>query len=205
MEQARPRGRRPAGADTRGAIVAAARAEFSERGFEAASMRAVARRADVDPALVRHYFPDKGELFAVSVLPQGVDPREVADRALDGAVDGLGQRLLTEVLTLWGRDDGVAFRAVLGAIAAGDERTQAFVAFLSRNVFDRIVAAVPGDDREHRTALVGSQVMGLLALRYGLRMEPVASMPAGDLARLAGPTIDRYLTGPLPRSSGAPS
>ncbi|HET8768799.1 MAG TPA: helix-turn-helix domain-containing protein, partial [Pedococcus sp.] len=51
-----PRGRRPGGADTRAGIVAAARAEFAENGYDATSLRAVARRAEVDPALVHHYF-----------------------------------------------------------------------------------------------------------------------------------------------------
>ena len=90
MEPVRPRGRRPAGADTRGAILAAARAEFAERGFEAASMRSVARRAGVDPALVRHYFPDRAELFAVSVLPPTANPAEVAARIVAGGLPGLG-------------------------------------------------------------------------------------------------------------------
>jgi AcrR family transcriptional regulator len=47
-------GRRPGSADTRGRILAAARASFGERGFEAATIRDVAARAGVDPALVHH-------------------------------------------------------------------------------------------------------------------------------------------------------
>ncbi|WP_448630314.1 TetR family transcriptional regulator [Cellulomonas soli] len=45
VEVVRPRGRRPVGQDTRGLILEAARVEFAERGFAAASVRAVARRA----------------------------------------------------------------------------------------------------------------------------------------------------------------
>lgn len=47
-------GRRPGSADTRGRILAAARTVFGERGFEAATIRDVAARAGVDPALVHH-------------------------------------------------------------------------------------------------------------------------------------------------------
>ena len=70
----RRRGRRPAGEDTRGTILAAARDEFAERGYDGASVRSVARRADVDPALVRHYFRDKSELFAAGMIPEIVPP-----------------------------------------------------------------------------------------------------------------------------------
>ena len=37
-------------------IVAAARDEFAEHGWAGTTIRAVARAADVDPALVYHYF-----------------------------------------------------------------------------------------------------------------------------------------------------
>ncbi|WP_434318018.1 TetR/AcrR family transcriptional regulator [Leifsonia sp. P73] len=62
----RPRKERGA-ASTRSAIVRAAADEFTERGYEAASLRAVARRAGVDSALVHHYFDDKAELFAATL------------------------------------------------------------------------------------------------------------------------------------------
>ena len=34
----------------------------------------MARRADVDPGLVRHYFRNKSDLFAAGIVPSGVDP-----------------------------------------------------------------------------------------------------------------------------------
>ncbi len=198
MQPERPRGRRPAGSDTRGAIVAAARDEFAERAFGAASMRSIARRAGVDPALVRHYFPDKDELFAVSVLPQDVEPRAVAARITAGGLPGLGARLVTEVLTLWGEDGGARLRAVYGAIAAGDERTQAFIGYLSRAVFQPLVEVPGAGDRSAlRVNLLTTQMMGVLSLRFVLRLEPIASMPVAQVAAIVGPTIDRYLTGPL--------
>lgn len=201
MQAPRPRGRRPAGSATREEILAAARAEFAEHGFEAGSMRAIARGAGVDPALVRHYFADKGELFTASVLPQGVDVGAVAKRVLGEGLPGLGGRLLAEVLAIWGDDDGARFRAAVGAVTAGDERTRAFVAYLRRNVFDNVTRMLPSDDVEQRVGMAASQVMGLLMLRYVFRVEPIVSMTVAEIVRYAGPTIDRYLTGPFPASS----
>ena len=196
-----PRGRRPAGSDTRGAIVAAARAEFAERGYEAASMRAVARRAGVDPALVRHYFPDRIELFAVSVLPVAANPVEVAERVASGGLPGLGERLVTEVLDVWADDDGAGFRAAVGLMAGSAAQPQAVAAYLGRTVFERIGRMLPPDEAPLRVGLLASQVAGVLVLRYVMRLEPAASMPVPTLAALVGPTIDRYLTGPLPGRS----
>ena len=197
----RPRGRRPAGSDTRGAILAAARAEFAERGYEAASMRSVARRAGVDPALVRHYFPDRAELFAVSVLPATANPLDVAARIVQGGLPGIGERLLTEVLTLWSADDGEGFRAAVGLMAGGVDRPQALLAYLGRTVFEQIGRLVAPDEASLRVGLMASQVAGLLMMRYVVGLEPIGSMPIDELAAAVGPTIDRYLTGPLPTTS----
>ncbi|MCW3035952.1 MAG: transcriptional regulator, TetR family, partial [Actinobacteria bacterium] len=47
----------------RAAILAAARAAFVEEGYERPSLRGIARRAGVDPALIHHYFKGKADLF----------------------------------------------------------------------------------------------------------------------------------------------
>src|ERR1700724_3556290 len=81
-------GRRGGDADTRGTIIEAARAEFLESGYNEATIRAIARRAEVDPALIYHFFTDKPTLYAATLnLP--VDPRRIQNevRAAD-AVDG---------------------------------------------------------------------------------------------------------------------
>ena len=66
-EPARRRGRRPAGEDTRAAILAAARSEFAARGYEGTTLRGVARVAGVDPRLVHHYFEGKDDLFTAAM------------------------------------------------------------------------------------------------------------------------------------------
>ena len=92
------RGRRPAGEDTRGLITEAARSEFADKGYEGTSMRAVARVAGVDPALVHHYFEGKADLFAQSVVLTRVNPAVMVERVLDGPLDTLGDRLVRTFL-----------------------------------------------------------------------------------------------------------
>lgn len=95
----RPRGRRPAGSDTRGAIVRAARSEFAERGYDGTSLREVARRAGVDAALVHHYFDGKAGLFGAAMdLP--TDPGERIRQLVDQGRAGIGERLVRLFLTV---------------------------------------------------------------------------------------------------------
>ncbi len=197
LPAARRRGRRPAGEDTRGAILAAARDEFAERGFEGASVRSVARRADVDPALVRHYFRDKSELFAAGMIPVGTDPAELAAGIAQGGLDGLGTRLLTTVLGVWDADGGAALRVAFAGLTSGGVQADALSDYVGRAVLAQVARVLPTPDRQLRLTLVASHVAGVLLVRHVMRFEPLASMPAADVVDLVGPTLQRYLTEPL--------
>ena len=77
-------GRRPGNADTRGEIVEAAKRVFAAKGYDGASLRAVAREAGVDPALVHHYFDGKASLF-VAAMALPFDPRAVQKHEQSGS------------------------------------------------------------------------------------------------------------------------
>lgn len=201
VEAPRRRGRRPVGEDTRSVILEAARAEFAEKGFAAASVRAVARRAGVDPALVRHYFADKGELYAAGLIPSGTDPEELVDRLAAEGVEGLGPRVLRTVLALWEADGGERFRAAVGGLVGdgGGPGPGAHVLadFLGRRVFARVALRL-GDERAPlRMSLVASHVVGVLVARHVLRVPPLALLSIDEVVVLVGPTLQHYLTGDL--------
>lgn len=69
--------------------------------------------------------------------------------------------------------------------------------FLTRAVLTPLSSAAEADDAELRAAMAASQMVGLAVTRYVVELEPVASAPADVLAPALGPTLDRYLTGPL--------
>src|SRR3978361_185822 len=50
-------------------IVAAARSEFVDHGVSGTTFRAIARRAEVDPALVHYYFASKEALLDAATNP----------------------------------------------------------------------------------------------------------------------------------------
>ncbi len=81
--RARPRGRPAARGDsgTREAIARGSRAQFAELGYHGATIRGIAAAAEVDPALVHHFYGTKEALFAAAMqLP--VVPSEVLTAAL---------------------------------------------------------------------------------------------------------------------------
>lgn len=194
---ARRRGRpRGGSSDARERILAAAAAEFGARGYDGATMRAIAERAGVDAALLHHYFGTKSALFTATVdVP--VDPSQLIHGALDGDLDGAGERLVRLVVTTWDapalRTRGVALiRAVIGS-----RRTSSLlIGFVSREIVHRIGDRLGGGAQaQHRAALVASQVIGLIVTRYVIELEPLASTSVDQVVADLGPTIQRYLTG----------
>src|SRR3954452_11053972 len=89
----RRRGRRPGGADTRAALLAAARVEVAERGVEGATVRRDAERGGGEAAVANPWLGGKGALFTASVdLP--VVPTEIRDQVLPGDPEQLGARIV---------------------------------------------------------------------------------------------------------------
>jgi AcrR family transcriptional regulator len=191
------RGRRPAGEDTRGLITEAARSEFADKGYEATSMRAVARVAGVDPALVHHYFEGKADLFAQSVVLTRVNPAVVVDRVLEGPVDTLGERLVRAFLAVWDDPENQdRLVALVRAVHTNEEVVELVREFVAREIVGRITERTGVADAPLRGALAASQLIGLATSRYVVRMPPVAEAGHDDIAHWLGPTLQRYLVGP---------
>ncbi|TNC41014.1 TetR family transcriptional regulator [Mumia zhuanghuii] len=186
-------GRRPGTPDTRGEIVAAARAELAQRGYDGTSIRAVARRAGVDPALVHHYFKDKQRLVAAALqLPNAVG--EVMAPVLDAAYEDVGRTFVHTLLASW--DDPANREAVIAAARSGLGSSEQ--GLLARDfVLNGQIAAVLErhcpDAPPVTSALLLMEMVGLLTSRYLLDVEPLASMPVDSVAALLGPTVQRYL------------
>lgn len=193
---ARPRGRRSGGSAVED-ILEAARVEFAARGYGGTSVRGVARRAGVDPGLVRYYFGGgKGELFAMAVGQRAIDPAATLADLVAGGVDELGPRLLDVVLRTWDQPGGrERFRTVIATTATGHDNLVRD--FLTGEVLARVRGALDGPDADLRVGLVASQLAGLLVARHVLEVEPVASAEVDVLVAALGPVLQRLLTGEL--------
>jgi AcrR family transcriptional regulator len=118
-------GRRPGRRDTRAEILAAARAAFVEEGYERPSLRGIARRAGVDPALIHHYFKGKADLFT-EALKLGRDPREIVVELSQSGGEPTGADLVKAFLGLWesgrpGEPGPPPFAAMAQAVCSSPE------------------------------------------------------------------------------------
>jgi AcrR family transcriptional regulator len=193
-------GRRPGNPDTREAILTAARRIFAEKGFDKASIRAIATDAGVDPALVHHYFGTKDKLF-LATINAPIDPSKLIPQALEGPLEEAGERLVRMMLSVWDSPAGAAAVTLLRSAMSNDWTARLMREFVVTQVLRRAVTVLVLDPAEAplRTALVASQISGLAVTRYVLKVEPLASAPPEVLVAAIGPTVQRYLTGDLPR------
>ena len=189
-ERGRRRGRRPAGEDTRATLLDAARVEFTERGFDGATVRAIAQRAGVDPAMVNHWFGGKNALF-VAVVEIPVNPDEIIPRLLDGPPEQLAERILRTFLSVWDADGGGALAALVRSVASHEDAARMMREFVSRVVFGRIAAELSPDRTELRAALCGTQIVGLGMIRYVIRLEPLASADHDTVVAAIAPNLQR--------------
>jgi AcrR family transcriptional regulator len=190
-------GRRPGTVDNRTRILTAARDAFASHGFEGATIRSIARAADVDPALVHHFFGSKEALF-LQAMQVTVDVEAVMRGVLSGGPVGVGERCVREVLATWERPE--VRPVILGILRSATTDPQAAL-LLRRMVSERILGpltrALGSPEAEMRAALAGSQMVGLLMAVLVVGIEPLASADREVVARLVGPTIERYLIGDL--------
>jgi AcrR family transcriptional regulator len=188
-------GRRPGTPDTRGAILDAARRLFAERGYDATTLRGIAREAGVDPALVHHYFDGKHELF-VQALGMPVDPERLVAAALDGDLAEMGERMLRAFLGLWeSADNRTRLMGFVRSVTTNEAAAAIMREAFGRILFDRVAPHLSGPDVRLRLTAAMSQLVGLAMARYVVALEPLASADVDELVPVFAPTLQRYLAG----------
>ena len=190
-------GRRPGRSGTREAILTAARESFTASGYDQASIRDIARRAGVDPALVHHYFGTKQELFAEAIdLP--MDLATVLEAFVGGDRERIGERVVGLMLSVWDtRTDRSPLVALVRSAVTSEDAARMLREFLVSVLFERLAQALRSPDARVRASLAASQMLGLLIARYIVRIEPLASLPSAQVVATIGPNVQRYLTGDL--------
>jgi len=180
-----------------GRILDEARTSFAQHGYAGTTIRAVARAADVDPALVYHYYGSKEELLeAATTLPQSFFDEIVS--AWSTPPDRAGEALVRRMLGNWQNPlHSQILRAVM-QISGNVESTRAKLAgIIANSIMGPAAQTLDEDERVLRSSLVSSQLMGLAFMRFVWQIEPIASMSDEDLVAMIGPTIQRYVDGDL--------
>jgi AcrR family transcriptional regulator len=187
-------GRPSDGGDRRGVILARAREEFADKGYAAASVRGIARSADVDPALVHHYFGTKEQVF-VAAMELPFTPAELVPQILDGPRDELGERLARTFLGVWSHPDLRApLLGMLRSAMTSEQGATMMREFVGSALLGRLAAAI-GPIDPVRVQVAAAQMVGVVMLRHVLLIEPLASASEDEVVALVAPTLQRYLGG----------
>jgi len=178
-------------------IVAAARGEFAQHGWAGTTIRAVARAADVDPALVYHYFGSKEGLLDAATNPP---PKWLESVAMvwTTPIEDLGAALIKLLLASWADDEiGPTLRAILQTAAHEPSTREKLRRVVEGSLMG--VSELGGDERDRlvRSGLISSQMMGFALMRYVWKIEPIASMTEDEAIAAITPNLQRYVDGDL--------
>ena len=175
-------------ARTRADILAAARDQFAQNGYDRTTTRSVAAAVGVDAALVNRYFGSKAELFAEAAR------LEVNFPDLTGlSPDGIAQALVDSFFDLYEGTGGMLtlVRCAATNPVAAEKLREVLVEKAAPALEDVAV-----DRPAQRAALVGAQFGGLAFSRYVLRVAPVLAMSRDDVRDWLGPVLLYLLTDP---------
>ena len=178
-------------------IVTAAREEFAEHGWAGTTLRAVARAADVDPALVYHYFGSKEGLLDAATNPPQKWLESVA-KVWTTPIDQLGAALITLLLASWADDEiGPTLRAILQTAAHEPSTREKLRRIVEGSLMGVSELGSDEHDRLVRSGLISSQMMGFALMRYVWKIEPIASMTDDEAIAAIAPNLQRYVNGDL--------
>lgn len=182
------RGRPRGNPDTKAQIAEAARALFTQHGYKATTVRAIAAAAGVDQALISYHFGSKQGLFGQSLNLLCLESTTL-DQALRGDHAGLADRLLTAVTTAWDATTPSENRLAL----QDDDTMRALRDYLQSELVVRIAEFLGGPGATERATAAVGVIGGLIFTRYLNPIRPIATLPPTEIRRIFGPAVHAAL------------
>jgi AcrR family transcriptional regulator len=178
-------------------ILAVAREQFAADGFAATSVRSIARAADVDPALVHHYYGTKPQLLEACLQPPAQMLARI-EEAWSAPPERLGAALVQATMANWTDPDSSSLlRTVLLTAAHHADTRERLRDLITRQLMGPARIGRGDDDGRRRASLIASQLLGMGLTRYVWEVEPLASMTDAEVVAALAPTIQRYVDGEL--------
>jgi AcrR family transcriptional regulator len=175
---------------TKAAILTAAREKFAAVGYEAATIRAIAAGANIDPSMVMRYYGSKDQLFAAAAE---FDLRFPDLISVD--TNHIGEALVRHFLDRWEGDETLVL--LLRTSTTNSEAAQRMQQIFATQLAPTVARLAPCDAAK-RAALIATQILGLAFCRYVLKLPPIVQMPREDVVAWVGPSVQRYLMSPSP-------
>lgn|GEM_PF-3347327 len=181
---------------TRDRIRRAAAELFSQRAYKEVTVRQIAAAANVDATLINHYFGGKEALFN-TIIATAVEAKVQSFDFGSIPLENLGAEFIRYADELWSSPDQHVLQLL---IRQGLTSAPELIGKVARqSLIEPVVAQLPFPKEEGilRFSLAGSQILGVLAARYIVRIPTLVAMDTEELVRFVAPSIQRYLTGDL--------
>lgn len=194
-------GRRPGDSGTREQILDAALYLFAERGYARTTIRAIAENAQVDPALVHHFFSNKEGVFDAAVNSPLSVSSAVGEAPLAESTTSQARWLATTYFGFWENEKTrYAMKAIYRAGLADGATSEVLKHRIEKSIKAWANAAgYKGPDAEIRTALASGHLAGLAILRYVLQVQPLADMEFPEFMSWVMPALELRLSAGLER------
>ncbi|MFF6994955.1 TetR family transcriptional regulator [Streptomyces sp. NPDC008313] len=189
-------GRRPGQTSTKEQILDAALELFAAKGYAGTTMRGIAQQAQVDPALIHHFFSNKEGVFRDAIASR-LDVSTLFDSLTDTdpgtPLERPGEQVARTFLSFW--EDETTRPAMVAIYRTGlsDEATSKRFRDQIEDGFAACVRRIApeGTDRTPAfSSLVSAQLAGLVMLRYVLQVEPLASLDFEELVEWFVPAVE---------------
>jgi AcrR family transcriptional regulator len=162
-------------------ILESAQEEFARCGFEGATIRGIAKRAEVHPSLVLQHYETKAALFALATrLPHG-DPSAAADHLYD-------------VLSVRLSDMPVEAQALIRSMLTTPEATAMVKAFLDERI-ENLAGSIDADDAPLRATLTVCSILGITLARHFLKLDTLENRSPEEIVEAVHPWITQMLEG----------
>jgi AcrR family transcriptional regulator len=175
----------------RAAILAAARAAFTERGYARATVRDIALRAGVTHGLVLRQFSTKEQLFLAAV-PGTRDLEQVVTGEAETLPDRVAHAFVERMETGGDRDP---FVALIRSAASNEEAATKLYIAMQEHSMALYRSVLPCDDVDTRVELLAAQLIGITFNRYIVKTGALAAMSGDELARHLASVLRHILLG----------
>ncbi|HET8844083.1 MAG TPA: TetR/AcrR family transcriptional regulator [Ktedonobacteraceae bacterium] len=161
--------------ETRAALLACARLRFARDGYETTNLRDIATDAGVSVALIPRYFGSKEGLFQAVIA---FDRQRVAE-AMQGPLEGLGERLLEGILIDPPDSEHDLFVTLLRSsdYLPAREYLQKLLATLETD----LARLSPAPDAELRASIITALITGIVVLRRQVGKPPLSEASTSAL------------------------